>query len=136
MDHSPDQVEPKSFPRVRSGEPVEALAVAPRKAGPSSRSRGASSTLWTAQGRTDDAVLQCIDSGGLTLSELATEDCRLAGADREPDADAGAPGEEVAEVPGQRPLHAMQGDCAGLTAAGIPGMPETAADAHAEEAAV
>src|SRR5215216_3569264 len=73
---------------------------------------------------------------GAGLSELAAEDRRLARAHREPDADAGAPGEEVPQVLGERPLHATQGDGSRLTAAGIPGSAETAADAHAEEGAV
>src|SRR5215217_2797903 len=70
------------------------------------------------------------------LSELAAEDCRLARAHWEPDADAGAPGEEVPQVLGKCPLHATEGDGSRLTAAGIPGSAETAADAHAEEGAI
>src|SRR5215218_8087131 len=43
---------------------------------------------------------------------------------------------EVRNPSGKRPLHATQGDGSRLTPAGIPGSPETAADAHAEEGAV
>jgi hypothetical protein len=89
----------------------------------------ARSALNEKGGRTEGVVAPA--RRGLNLSELAAEDRRLVRADREPDANAGAPGEEVPQVRGKRPLHAIQGDCSRLSAARIPGSADARADAHA-----